>query len=411
MDITMTSKAAVREAGMIGDGVMALPHATWISRRQLWVDIGAPFLATRIALLLVGWFARYFPPSPDYPLADVVARGWQFSPHRLLDIWGRWDTGWYMTLVREGYTVHGNLAQQQSNVTFFPLYPYLVRLLLWPIPHQWQSDGVILLVGVILSNLFLLGGLLLLYLLTLELTHKTDVAQRTVLYLLLFPSAFFLSCFYTDVAFLFLSVAALYAAQRRAWAWAALAAALLGITRPLGVLIAPVLVWLYMSSVEWRIDKIRANFLWLLLTPLPFLLYLVWIGQATGDFLAPVSAQQAFFRGFAWPWTTLLAPTKANFLMTPLEQSSVVLFLAVAVIACWRLPSAAYGLWVMALILPPLFTGTMTSFLRYLVVMVPIFVVMAHWGARPAIDRILQTVMLALQVVLMVAWSQFYWVA
>ena len=106
-----------------------------------------------------------------------------------------------------------------------------------------------------------------------------------------------------------------------------------------------------------------------------------------------------------------MAPTKANFLMTPLEQFGVVLFLAVAVIACWRLPSAAYGLWVMALILPPLFTGTMTSFLRYLVVMVPIFVVMAHWGARPAIDRILQTVMLALQVVLMVAWSQFYWVA
>jgi hypothetical protein len=382
-----------------------------ITRHHLWLDVGIPFLATRMALLLVGWFSRYFPPSPDYPLQDAVARGWHFSPYRLLDIWGRWDTGWYISIVRDGYMLRGDLAQQQSNVSFFPFYPYLVRAILWPVPVQWQSDGVVLLAGVILSNLFLLGGLIFLYLLTVELTQTRNVAQRAVLYLLLFPTAFFFSAFYTDAAFLFLSVAALYAAQRRAWAWAALAAALLGITRPLGVLIIPVLAWLYLSSSEWRINKIRADFLWLLLTPLPFLLYLVWIGQATGDFLAPMSAQQAYFRSFAWPWTTMFAPVNANLLMTPLEQVAGVLFLGVALIACWQLPSTAYGLWVIALIMPPLFTGTMTSFLRYVVVAVPVFILLAQWGARPMLDRFLQTLLLALQIMLMVAWSQFYWVA
>jgi hypothetical protein len=259
--------------------------------------------------------------------------------------------------------------------------------------------------------LFLLGGLLLFYLLTLELTDDLGIAQRAVLYLLFFPTAFYFSCFYTDAAFLFLSVAAFYAAQRRQWAWAALAAALLSITRPLGILITPLLAWLYLSNVGWRIGKLRADFLWLLLTPLPFLLYLGWIGQNTGDFFAPVSAQQAFFRGFAWPWQTLLAPTNANLLMTPLEQVGVLFFLVVAVIACWRLPSAAYGLWVIALIVPPLFTGAMTSFLRYILVAFPVFIVLAQWGVRPAFDRFLQVLLLALQVVLMIAWSQFYWVA
>lgn len=381
-----------------------------LTRAQVWSDVVAPFLATRVALLVVGWLARFFPPSPDYPLQDVLARGWHFSPYRLLDIWGRWDTGWYMTIVRNGYMLNVDHTQQQSNLTFMPFYPMVVRALLWPIPDRWETDGVVLLVGVLVSNACLLGGLLLLYLLAQELTHDVGVARRAVLYLLLFPTAFYLSCFYTDAAFLMLSLAALYAAQRRQWAWATIAAALLSITRPLGVLIAPVLLWLYLTSINWRMGNLRANVLWLLLIPVPFLLHLAWLGLATGDWLAPLNAQQPYFRGFAWPWTTLLAPTHSQPLITPLEQFFLWLFIVVGVVCCWRLPSAAYGLWVMALILPFLFTGTVTSSLRYILVAVPVYVVLAQWGRVTLLDRLLQFTFFAIQVVLMVAWSQFYFV-
>lgn len=381
-----------------------------LTRAQVWSDVVAPFLATRVALLVVGWLARFFPPSPDYPLQDVLARSWHFSPYRLLDIWGRWDTGWYMTIVRDGYMLNVDHTQQQSNLTFMPFYPMVVRALLWPIPDRWETDGVVLLVGVLVSNACLLGGLLLLYLLAQELTHDVGVARRAVLYLLLFPTAFYLSCFYTDAAFLMLSLAALYAAQRRQWAWAAIAAALLSITRPLGVLIAPVLLWLYLTSINWRMGNLRANVLWLLLIPVPFLLHLAWLGLATGDWLAPLNAQQPYFRGFAWPWTTLLAPTHSQPLITPLEQFFLWLFIVVGVVCCWRLPSAAYGLWVMALILPFLFTGTATSSLRYILVAVPVYVVLAQWGRVTLLDRLLQFTFFAIQVVLMVAWSQFYFV-
>ncbi len=101
---------------------------------------------------------------------------------------------------------------------------------------------------------------------------------------------------------------------------------------------------MYLSRAGWRLRNVRANVLWLLLTPLPFLLYLAWMEQATGDWLAPLNAQQPFFRGFAWPWITLFAPISPHALITPLEQFFVTLFLVVAFIACWRLPSAAYGL-------------------------------------------------------------------
>jgi hypothetical protein len=232
-----------------------------------------------------------------------------------------------------------------------------------------------------------------------------------VLYLLLFPAAFFLSCFYTESAFLFLSVAALYAAQRQQWAWAAPAAALLGITRPLGVLLIPILGWIYLSAAGWRLSNLRFNLLWLLLAPLPFLLYLAWMGQATGDWLAPLNAQQAYFRGFAWPWETLLTPAYPDQWLTPLGQIFVLLFLVLGAIACWRLPSAAYGLWVLALIMPALFTGIMTSSLRFLLVAAPGFIVLAQWGKIPLLDRLCQSLFFALQIALMVAWSQFYFVA
>src|SRR5688572_12831652 len=98
---------------MISYSIAALPpQPKALIRHNLWLDIGVPFLATRFVLLLIGWFARYFLPSPDYPVSHVVERGWHFSPYRLLDIWGRWDTGWYMSITRDGYMLNGDLAQQ-----------------------------------------------------------------------------------------------------------------------------------------------------------------------------------------------------------------------------------------------------------------------------------------------------------
>jgi MFS family permease len=380
------------------------------TRRQLWEHVALPFVATRVALLLVGWLAAFFPASPAYPLQDVVARGWHFSPHRLLDIWGRWDTGWYMSIVNDGYMLGANYTQQQSNLTFFPLFPMTVRALLWLVPDGWESPGVVLLVGVLLTNGCLLSALILLYALSYEVTHDLEVARRAVLYLLLFPTAFFFSAFYTDGLFLLLATAALYAAQRKAWVWAAVAAALAGIARPLGVLLVPVLLWMALDMAGWRVNRLRINMAWLLLAPLPFLLYLAWMASATGDWLAPMHAQQSYFRDFAWPWQSLFAPKHAQPLLRPLEQFFLVLFLVAGIVALWRLPSAAYGLWVWASILPFLFTGTTVSSMRYVLGAVPVYIVLGLWGRNALLDRLLQNTFFAMQIVLMVAWSQFYFV-
>lgn len=379
--------------------------------REIRDHVLAPFIGTRIALLLVGWWSVFFPASPNYPLSTATERGWHFSPYRLLDIWGRWDTGWYMSIAKDGYMVHLDHTQQQTNLPFFPLYPMLVRAFLWLVPDGLETDGMILLIGVIVANLSLLGAIYLLYCLAKEISGGDQgIAQRTVLYLLYFPTAFFLSCFYTDATFLLLSVAALYAAQRRQWVWAAIAAGLLSLTRPLGVVMTPILLWFYLSAIGWQWRQIRVNVLWLGLAPLPFLLYLGWLGWMTGDWLAPINAQQPFFRGFAWPWQTLIEPINAQSRLISLEQFFVVGFLIVAIVSFWRLPNMAYGLWVIGLIMPFLFTGTLTSALRYILVAAPVFIVLAQWGKHALVDRLLQPTFFALQIMLMVAWSQFYFI-
>ncbi len=376
-----------------------------------WGDVLIPLIATRLALLMTGRIAIYFPIFEGYPIAEVRTRGWNFTTHRLLDIWGRWDSNWYMDVALNGYALRGDLTEVQSNVSFFPVYPYLVRAGLWLIPDVWQTRGVILLVGLVISNVMLLAALVLLYRLLMEIYGDRGLAQRTVLYTLLYPAAFFLSAFYTESTFLFFAVATFYAAWRRAWGWAALAAGLTAVTRPLGILILIPLGWMYLEAAGWRLRGLRADAIWLLLAPLGFVAHLANLYRVTGDWLAFVHVQQAWFRGAAWPWETLLDPVYPNVLMTPLEQVLVVMVLVGGVMALFRLPSAAYGLYTLAIAVPPLFTGTLTSSARYHTALFPVMILLAAAGRHRSLDAIIQALFFAAQIVLMIAWSQFYWVA
>jgi hypothetical protein len=58
-----------------------------------------------------------------------------------------------------------------------------------------------------------------------------------------------------------------------------------------------------------------------------------------------------------------------------------------------------------------LFTGITVSALRYVLVAVPVYVVLAQWGRVNTLDTLLQMLFFAIQIVLMVAWNQFYFIA
>ncbi len=131
--------------------------------KRIWTDVIAPLVVTRALLVGVAWASlRLLRPNPDYPLQDAAARGWHFTRWWPLDIWARWDTGWYLDVIGNGYRVQGSAASAQSNFAFFPLYPETVKALAGLLPASARTVEAQLLIGVLLSNVLFLAALILL---------------------------------------------------------------------------------------------------------------------------------------------------------------------------------------------------------------------------------------------------------
>jgi hypothetical protein len=118
-----------------------------------------PFLLTRALLLAVAWFGRQFAPSWTYFDPAGATRGWSRVPALALDVWGRYDTAWYLDIAARGYVPPADLAHSQSNLAFFPLYPWLVRGLHALFPAAWQGDEARYLAALALSNALALCAL------------------------------------------------------------------------------------------------------------------------------------------------------------------------------------------------------------------------------------------------------------
>ena len=88
-----------------------------------------PFLWTRLLLVGLAWFGDQMSVSWTYPFPEAARRGWAFVPSTWIDSFGRWDAHWYLDVASRGYELRGPLVSVQSNVAFFPLYPFTVRVL------------------------------------------------------------------------------------------------------------------------------------------------------------------------------------------------------------------------------------------------------------------------------------------
>lgn len=387
--------------------VLRKAQDTW-----LWQHILMPFTVTRATLSLIGWFSRYFPINLDYPIQAAVLRGWHFSPHRLLDIWARWDSGWYLTIATRGYSIPHDITTSYSTIAFFPLYPYLIRILAVVIPRSLATTGVFVLIGWLVSNLMLIGALIFVRQLVIDTEHDDRLAERAVWYLLLFPTSFFFSCVYTESTFLFLASGALLAALREKWPLAGIASALLVLSRPQGILIVLPLLWAFAAENHWTLKGLlRPQIGWILLAPVALLGHLVTLYPLTGNLLAPLLAQHAWNHQFALPWQSLLHPQPVTPYLTSLMQALALISLVAGLASLKVLKSKTLAVFTLTLLLFPLFTTNVGSVIRHYATVFPILIVLAIWGRNATVNAFIQMPMFALQALLMGAWCQFYWIA
>jgi len=377
-----------------------------------WTDVLLPWSVSRLLLVSTAWFSGYFVANPAYGDLAAVARGWQFSPIKLLDVWGRWDSGWYLDIALNGYSLKGPIETTQSNVAYFPLYPLSIRALLMLLPESLRTQEIALLIGVILSNVMFLGALFVLHRLTLLLTNDRAVAQRTLWYTVLFPASFFFTAAYTEATFFLFTIAMFYAALKRVWWVAGILAALATLTRPSGILLVLPLAWMYGEAIGWKFRQIRWSCLWIALPSLAFAGFMASLQPLTGDWIAPLRSQEAWSSTLSAPWITIFTPQVGVIpYITRIEQGLLLGAILLTGVALIKLPSKALGLYVLLLIAAMLATGQILDTARYLSTAFPIFITLALLGKHQTFDRLVLIGSAATQAVLMVAWTRFYWAA
>ncbi|MBK8028346.1 MAG: hypothetical protein IPK17_02320 [Chloroflexi bacterium] len=389
---------AVRQFNQSVHGVGTLLHKLndpryhWVTRPL------AAFLITRAIVFFAAYIA-------EIAIPGISGDGlYHVNPSNVwLDVWARWDSGFYLRIAEEGYRF---VIGQQSSVAFFPVYPLSMNLLA-------PFAGSNLAAGVLVSNVYLFFGLIFLYRLTETIFKDSGTATRAVFYIAAFPTAFFFSAVYTESTFLLFSTATAYFARKHQWGWAAVTGILCSASRIVGFLVAGLVIYEWLMAHGWTLatiykkqawanlwDGIRKDWPQLLiiaLIPLGMVSYMVFLWRTFGDPLAFNTTQSAWGRQMLGPVAIVLRDLggllRQNFLtgeiwyhvLLDLGAFFAVLFTTWAI---WRRMGAGYGIYVLLAILIPMSSGS-GSLTRYVLVIFPFFMMLAHWGRHTVLDRAL----------------------
>jgi len=376
----------------------------------------AIFVTMRVSLSLIAALALF-----QFPLyATTYYHGVAPVPpgiaNALLGVWQRGDTIWYTKIAMQGY------AQGDGTTVFFPLYPLLTRLagkVLW---------GNYLLGGIIISSVAYFLVLVYLYKLS-RLEFDSQVAARTIVYLSVFPTAFFLLGVYTESLFLLFAVSAFYYARKGNWLAAGVTGLLAALTKQLGLLLLLPLLYEYLAERGFAIRSVRRNVLLLALIPIGTLAFLLFRRLYTGAPFLTETYRVQWAVNASWPWSNIADSLTAIFntgrfpalnpedtllrriFYNSFDLACVGLFGFLAIVSFRRL-RLSYGLYMVSV----LFVALMQNFRppypiaalpRYVLVLFPGFMVLGamvenetlHWAVV-----VFSTVLLALFTAMFATW-------
>lgn len=399
----------------------ALRSRLWQVRSVLrsYGPLLAQWLGLRALIAVVAAWSLYVIPLPGAPeplhldprligFEEVVE--WLASPRGASFYWleplWRWDALAFLAIARDGYR-----AGELASTAFPPLYPLLVRALQAALPGQWLLSALLVSAAASAASAVLLWQLS-----RLELGRRADLAP---LVLLVSPTAYYLAAPYAESLFLALSLGTLLAARLGRWWLAAALAAAASLTKSHAPALMVPLGLLALGSYRAR-GGIRAAELAAVLAPLlgPIGVELysrLWLGD-----LGPLAQQTG-----RWGWQLVppgwtIVEAVRELAMHGVRHAADVFDLPLVVAGlAWlgwgwrRLPPylAWYALAVLLpglsrLMAPPLAANT-----RFLLLAFPIPIAIALWCDRPWRRVVVLSGGLALQLVLLVLFVHWTWVA
>jgi len=369
------------------------------------------FAVSRIALSL--WAALVLaltqtPTSPDdvlrpYQGVEPISGG---IAELFLGVWQRFDTLWYLRIAAQGY------APDDGSTVYFPLYPMLIKLV------GTLFAGNYLLAALVISNLAFVGVLFCLYRLTARQFGGTG-ARRSTLYLAIFPTAFFFLAAYAESLFLLLTLAAFLSAHEKRWWLAGTLGFLASLTRLQGVVLLAPLLYMYLRHKGFRLSGVRPDVLGPLIVPMGAALFMAYQHLVLGSAPLMSTYQTQLYAQFVWPWDNIIASVQQ--IVSPegtfvdvLNLLATGVFIAMTILSFRRLPMeyAIYmAITLLALMLRRTTLQPLVSMSRYVLVLFPAFMLWAHWGSNPRIQRLIVYPSVALLLYLSGQFAMWGWVA
>ncbi len=282
---------------------------------------------------------------------------------------------------------------QHVRRVYFPLFPFVT--------HFVTFGGVInpVFMGLLLNYALTIGSLYVMYkLFAKEFSEK--VAIRSITLLLLFPTSFYLVAYYSEALYLFLTLLVFYFLHSRKYVETAVSVALASLTRLVGIALLPVL--LYDIWCSFKKDK-RIPFMYAL-APLGVLSYLAYSYFDTGNAMVFLSSMQSdtFAREPSLFGPLLMIRDLVGHVLTPgrhvgqmhrylaeiMELVSVIVLVGATYIGFTSNGSSkkdsvkplkkTYIVYMVSYILIMLVSGSTTSLHRYVMVVFPIYPVIAQ---------------------------------
>lgn len=282
----------------------------------------------------------------------------------IIDLHNRWDSYWFLDVARNGYYLRGE--NTQANVVFFPLYPLMV----WLLGHL--VGGNLVLAGWMVSSIFLLLTVFMFTRLIQEFHPDID-PFFSVVFLLMYPTAFVLNAVYSESLFLFLSFATVFCALRRRFDLACLWAALASATRISGVFLCVFLVVEFIQSNGWRALLTRR--VWpLIVAPAGAVLFFLYHWIWFGDFFLYLKVQNWWGRDFDMETTGLIIRNSADLASLAIELFYTAATLLLGLVALRRF-RPSYGIYMLVSLGIALGSGTMLGIPRYAMMLFPIYLI------------------------------------
>jgi len=303
---------------------------------------------------------------------EILSNRWITSLTQARELIDHWDVGQYLNIVTLGY---GPTGDARIRLAFFPLYPWLVRALL-PVARDP------LLSGLIVSTLASLA-LAVLFLRLVKLDYGAELGRRSVWFLFIFPTSYFLHLPYTESLFLALIVASFLACRLGNWLAAGILGALATLAHDTGILLVVALGFEALQQFRTT-GRWHNRWLWLGLIPFGFAAYLLVNYHATGNPLAFMAVKSEHWSNeISVPWAsyrqlrTLGHRPPADVEMVGVQIFSYVLIGFVATVAALWFLRPSYAIWMLANCAVISCLTWDLSAPRFLLAMFPIFILEA----------------------------------